>query len=226
MQYHEKKMNVLYFDEEDLKKLFEQPSRAQLEKKILETGTGVEILQDIERAKEFLSDIKIINDKTDIEIFTSLYMLLRFYGGAKIGFILKDSIDVDLPITTISDLKKIIKENDLTDVCLMSGDGLRAFQLKAYKGSDNYDEFLDFLIKKLKHYGNDLGNVNLFVTLQCGGDISNLRFEEIHKKLMGLGIKGGGHILISYNQENKEDVIDTIFPTIGTTRLAHEHIAA
>lgn len=98
----------------------------------------------------------------------------------------------------------------------------RAFQLKAYNGSDNADELFDFIVSRLKKYGFNLGEINLFITLRCGGDIANLKLEELHEKLKVVGVKGTGHILISYNEGNTTEVIVTAYPTLGSTRIPHK----
>lgn len=223
MQYLHKKSSTVYFDENDLKELFERSTRAELKQKVEESGLKPdELLNDPEKIKEILSSIEMLKSKEDIEIFTALYHMLAFYPGTKIGFPLEDLRDVGSnPIQSIDQLKKLTKENDLTDVYLIGADGARAFQLKGYEGLTNSDDLFEFLKMKLLHYALDLGDVNLFVTLRCGGDIADLKLEQVHQKLKELGLKGGGHVLLSYNEENQNDVIVTLYPKLTQTRIVH-----
>ena len=148
-------------------------------------------------------------------------MYLRFYQDkSKVCFKLKDGSDPEKQrVDTLEKLKVAIKENDLTDFLIMSDDGCRAFQLKSFMGETNLDNLFSLIDKKLKHYGYDLGDVNLLITMQSKGDIPDNFFEDLHSKLLQLPIKGEGCILVSYNENNMYDVMNTVYPTLGTNRL-------
>lgn len=225
MKYYHKKTNMICFDQEELKDIFEAPSRKQLTEEIQKNNfKPVDFLIDKQKVQKIMSSIKIINDKEDVEIFSALYMFLKFYSKtSKICFVLKDGINPQKDdISNLKKLKESLKENDLTDFGLMSSDGFRSFQLKAYRDKLTSDECFNFLKKKLKHYANDMGDTNFLITLQSGGEIPENFFEDIHNNLKSLNLKGGGHILISYNENNKFDVINTVYPTIGNTRIPFE----
>ncbi len=225
MRYHHKQTNTIFFDSTDLKQLFEAPSREELAQATAKSGyTGIELLQDKNKMQEIADSIKLIRDKEDVEIFTALYAFLKFYPGAKIGFLLKAGFDpTKEPIDSLDKLKSSLKENDLTDFSFMRDDGVRAFQLKAYRGTTTSNGLFSFIKEKLLHYANDIGDVNLLFFLQSEGNIEGSFFQDINKNLMALKIKGGGHILIYYNEEDKFEVINTVYPTLGTTRIPREH---
>lgn len=225
MQYHHKKTNTLCFDEEDLKYLFEAPSRAELEEKVLEIGlSGEELMASPYLMKSIVDSIKVVSSKEDIEIFSALYVYLHFYqANSKICFKLKDSYNPEKDyVDDVDKLKLATKENDLTDFLIMSDDGCRAFQLKAFTGETNLDNLFALIDKKLKHYGYDIGDVNLLITMQSKGDIPENFFEDLHARLRDLPIKGEGCVLVSYNENNVYDVMNTVYPILGTTRFKHQ----
>lgn len=224
MQYHYKKTNILCFDENDLKQLFELPTRARLAKEVINSGISPEaLLADIDKMRAIVNKVKVVNTKEDVEIFSALYIYLRFYStGSKVCFKLLDSADPDKdPVRSLKKLKSVIKENDLTDFLIMSDDGCRAFQLKAFTGDTDLQSLYSLIENKLKHYGYMLGDVNLLITMQSKGDIPENFFQELHERLKDLPIKGTGHVLILYNENNTYDVMNTVYPTLGTTRIEH-----
>jgi hypothetical protein len=228
MKYHNKQNNMICFDSADLAKFFEIPGKSKLRNAIIANGyLPEEIITDTSKIEKIISSVKLIEDKEDIEIFAALYLFLKFYPGAKICFLLKNDVDPKKEaIDSLEKLKSSLKENDLTDFGFMTTDGIRAFQLKQYKGKTLVIDLLDFIEKKLLHYANDLGEVNLLIILQSDGPITGSFFQDIHKYLMGLKIKGTGHILISYNEANKFSVINTVYPSLGTTRIPRKRFAS
>jgi hypothetical protein len=224
MQYHHKKTSTLCFDENDLKQLFELPTRARLAKEVINSGISPEaLLTDIDKMRAIVDNVKVINTKEDIEIFSALYIYLRFYNtGSKVCFKLLDSADpAKDPVRSLEKLKSVIKENDLTDFLIKSDDGYRAFQLKTFTGDTDLQSLYSLIENKLKHYGYALGDVNLLITMQSKGDISENFFQELHERLKDLPIRGSGHVLVSYNENNTFYVINTVYPKLGTTRIEH-----
>jgi len=222
MKFHYKKKNIICFDSFDLKKLFEAPSRKKLLEEVLKSGySPEELIGDQRKKEEVVEKVKIVTSKEEKEIFCALYMFPRFYPGeSKICFVLKDGIDPQKEsIDTLEKLKKSLKEEDLTDFLFLHNDGFRAYQLKAYLGKTEVNEFFEFLKKKLLHYSNDLGEINLLVIMQSQGAFTGNFFQEIHKRLETIGLKGTGHVLVSYNEENKFNVMNTVYPILGTTRI-------
>ncbi len=223
MQYHHKKTNTICFDSFDLKQLFETEGKGRLIREIKKSGYSTEdLLIDESKIHEIVNTVKLVKDKEDVEIFIALYSLFRFYPKeSKICFLLKREVDPKKePIDTLEKLKNSLKENDLTDFGLMTDDGLRNFQLKQYIETVSADGLFNFIKEKLLHYGNNLGDTNLLIILRATkGDIRGSFFHDLHKKLKTLSIKGDGCILVLYNEENKFDVMNTVYPNLGTTRI-------
>jgi hypothetical protein len=226
MIYYHKKIHAVCFDPADLKQIFEAPWRKLLEEEILRRGYSSEDLlrNGKEKMIEIVNATNNLQDKEDIEIFSALYVFLKFFSEKdQVCFLLKDGVSAKVEnIDSMEKLKESLKENDLTDFGLMNDDGYRAFQLKQYKGKADPKELFAFMEKKLRHYGNNMGDVNLLVVLQSQGAIEENFFEDLHANLKTLKLNGSGHILVSYNEDNKFDVLNTVYPTLGTTRIKHE----
>lgn len=229
MIYYEKKKNMLCYDKGDIRSLFESPSRESLYEEVLRTGlSSEEIKNDSDKMNQIVGCVKIINDKEDIEIFSTLYVFLNFYPeGTRVCYLLKDSINPNKEkIDSLQNFKRSLKENDMTDFILMGEDGCRAFQLKGYSGKGIFTDLLAFIKEKLKKYGNDLTGVNLLISLRGGGELEASIFEKIHKELKKMNLRGDGHVLVYYNDAAKFDVIKTVFPILGTTRKEHKYLSA
>jgi len=221
MKYHYKKTNTICFDSADLEQLFAIEGRVKIAREILKRGYSTkDLLVDENKIYEITNTVKLVEDKEDTEVFAALYCLLEFYPTAKICFLLKDGIDPQKEsISSLVKLKTSLKENNLTDFGLMMNDGPINFQLKQYRGTTTSSELFSFIKEKLQHYGNNLGDTNLLIVLQSKGDIRGSFFQDINSNLKTLNIKGGGHVLVLYNEENKWNVINTVYPILGTTRI-------
>jgi len=100
------------------------------------------------------------------------------------------------------------------------GNEFRQFQLKRYQEGLNTQNIFDFIKKKIEHYANDLGDMNLLLVLQSQAwDVSYVDFHELHDKLKSLNLTFRGQILISYNESDREKVINQVYPDITTTRI-------
>lgn len=218
---------MICFDSADLARFFEISGKRALWREIVRKGySEAELLSDRRKMEEIVDAVKLVKDKEDVEIFSALYLFLKFYPGAKVCFLLKDSVNpTKEAIDSLEKLKSSLKENDLTDFGLMAKDGMRAFQMKRYKGKTEIGELLSFIKEKLLHYANDIGEVNLLFVLQSEGPIVGSFFHDIYEDLTKLKVKGTGHILISYNEEDKFDVINTVYPFLATTRIPHKNFA-
>lgn len=181
-------------------------------------------LNKMEEVADFVN-ARLMKEKEEIEIFVALFGHLGIYPkNTQICFVLEDDFDPrKTAIKTLEELKASIKENALTDFGVMSGDGLRQFQLKQYKDELNTDGLFDFIKKKIEHYGKDLGQTNLLIILQgVGEDIGTIDFEILTKRLNEMGMKPGFEILVSYNEANKVDVINRVYPSLATCRMERE----
>lgn len=204
--------------------MYKQAKREEILTAVFDAGYSLEELKaNKERMLEIVDSVQgeMIKNKEEIEIFVALFGHLGMYSPeSKVCFILKDVVDPrKMPIRTLNELKASIKEGSITDFGIMSDDGLRQFQLKQYKEGLNTDDLFAFIEKKLNHYGKDLGSTNLLILLQTeGGDIGEIDFEELNRRVIGIGIKSDVEVLVSYNEENKFDVINVVYPTLGTSR--------
>lgn len=217
---------MICFTPDELKHIYNAPLRKRLMEEILKSGYSInELSVDRNKMEEITKRIPILQDKEEIEIFCALYVFAEMYKGeTKICFLLKDGVNPEKEyIDSLEKLKVSLKEKDLTDFLLQNSDGFRAYQLKSYRGKTEVNEFFEFLKKKLRHYCNDMGEVNLLITMQSQGDFTGNFFQDIHERLKKINLKSTGHILISYNEDNKFDVTNTVYPTLKTTRIPHEN---
>ena len=216
-----KKERMICFDLQELKNIFElSPKKIMLEE-IIKNKFSFEDTFDKSKKEKIFSTVKIINDKEDYEIFTALYILSDFYNNSKICFIHNNKFNpIKDQIKSIVELKKYIEDDNIVDFALMDKKFTRSFQLKKYIGLGKVKDVVHYIKTKVIHYGNDIGNTNFLVTLNMGGAIEEDHFfQKIHNELKLLRIKGTGHILLMYNEENKFMLIKTIFPEIGTTKI-------
>jgi hypothetical protein len=232
MIYYYRKLNLVCFDIQDIRNIFEAPSREWLRDFIFSEASFLAggfpyFLRDKDKMLEIANQHSLLNDKDDVEIFTAAYMMLTFFPKeSRVCFYMKDGFNPNKhDVNSLESLKKNIKENHHTDVCLLSNNNLRAFQLKNYKGNCSTAEFMCFLTKKLKHYAFDLGTTNLYITLGSSGEIEEDLFRNIHDQLNKLNLKGTGEILVTYNENNKFDVLNTVYPILGTHRVPYGNLS-
>ena len=65
----------------------------------------------------------------------------------------------------------------------------------------------------------------MLIILQSKGNIEKNFFEDVHERLKELVLKGTGSILITYNEENKFDVMNTVYPILGNTRVPYKKLS-
>ncbi len=218
-----KNKNIVCFKKEELQNIFEVAKKAEFFDEIEKQKISLEDLRSDPDKMENLA--KIVSDRTsngrdDHEIFASIFVFADFYeNGSEICFELKNTFNSSRDkIITLQDLNHV--RNDPPDFIIKSSDGYREFELKRYRGGLTTNEVFDFLFKKIKHYGNNLGDMNLLLVLQSSGnDISKIDFYELNSKVKALNLKFEGWVLISYNESNKEMVINQVFPDLATTRI-------
>ncbi len=224
-----KTAHMICFTQAELSGLYGTAKKLEIAKEIAAKGYApIEMMFDPQKLNEIVDTLKErgLKSKEDVEIFVALFTYLEFYSeDSRVCFVMKDSFNPrKTPIQTFDELKNALKENELTDFAIASADGLRQFQLKRYRDELNTDSLLAFIQKKLAHYGNDMGGRNLLILLQAdeGTDIGVIDFEVLSQALKESDIKTEDHILISYNEMNKVNVINTVYPTLGTTRIPYK----
>lgn len=217
-------MHMLCISRAEFENIYRQAKREELLAAIVDKGYSFEDMKaDKAKMQEVAESVQadLMKNKDEIEIFVAQFGLLGMYPkDSDLCFVLKDIVDPrKTPVTSLKTLKSSIKEGSITDFGVMSDDGLRQFQLKQYKGKLNTDDLFAFIESKINHYGKDLGSTNLLILLQSeGGDISNVDFEELNKRIQGIGIKSDIEVLVSYNENNTHNVINVVYPKLGTLR--------
>ena len=214
---------MIGFDKQDLMNFLKEQAKPRIDEELCKRNwTTEDLYNDQEKMNIVGNAVPLIQNKEEEEVFFALEIFPEFYKTeSRIWFILKPGIDPK-SIVSMEILRSSLKENDLTDFLLQHADGFRAYQLKGYWGSVTTHDLFEFLKKKLLHYCNDLGSVNLAVVLRSSGDLDGKGFfEDLSNELKSINIKGAGHILIIYNEENKFSVMNTVYPFLGTTRIPY-----
>ena len=222
---------MICIDTEELKSMFETKKKEELSEEILRRGLTSDQLKADRALMEEVAEtvqVKMNNNKEDIELFVVSYCLSNMYSeSGQICFPLKDSVNPkDMTTATLDELKESIKEGHSTDFGIMLSDGFRQFQLKQYKEKLDTDTLFSFIEKKVKHYGGDLGDTNLLVLLQSeDGLIDNVDFKDLVKRITDIDIKSDSEILIYYNEANKVDVINRVYPKLSTCRKESDRLS-
>lgn len=217
------------FSLQEIRNIFEAEKLNQIGKRVKNGELSVEDLFDRKKIDEIASEMSagIGRRKEETEIFCAAYLLEEFHDGdPHICFMMKDSFDPNKNnIDSFEILKRNVKEDDLTDFLFFNGEDARAMQLKQYKEELNTNDFFKFIREKIRHYGNDLGQVNMLVLIQSpNGDIGNLDFDELNKRLIQEGLTFKGEILLSYNLKNESRVISRVYPSVAHKISAIEAI--
>ena len=223
MKYH-KEQNILCFAKYEIDSLFKATKSIEL----LQEMSGKKLtFDDLKANRAILEDIvdSIVatsgKDKDEVEIFVVTYMLLDFYEDlSECCFYMENGFNPEKDrIKDLTDLKRFIKEYSLVDFLILSKCGFRAFQLKRYRERLMTEDVFQFIVKKLNHYGNQLGDVNLLLLLQSQEAELNIDFKTLNKKINKLKLAFDGNILVWFNEVNKFDVIVEIYPKLRSRKL-------
>ncbi len=227
---HLRKLHMICLTIDELLNLFRKARLKDLERVLDEKGYElVDLHHDSGKMHEVADSIveENLRYKEEIEIFAALEACLNFYPKeSKICFALKDNINPkQYDFSSLENLKNATKENELTDFAIFSEDGLRQFQLKQFQEILSNDSLFAFIEKKLKAYGNNLGEVNLLIQLQGPkkdrGIVQQMSidFEKLHEQILGMNLKFSGQILIQYNENNKFTVIHQVYPELRSKQI-------
>lgn len=223
MRFYQKE-NLLCFPREELFHLFEVSKKRELLEEMTKLGFTFEDLRNDYSKMEQIADAvgdRGARDRDEHEIFAALYVFLRFYEpDSEVCFEVRGFDPNRDKISTLNDLNIFRRSVGNSDFAIKSGDGLRKFQLKRYRGEPNIEGLFKFIKDKLNHYGSDLGDTNLLIQIQSPPWTSwDIDFHELHDRMKSLKLKFPGEILISYNQSDKEHVIIQVYPELGKTRI-------
>lgn len=216
--------NIVCFEKNELKQIFEDAKKQEFKEELRKRKISFSCLRNNMQVMEDMAGEmgeKTAQDRDEHEIFGVAYDFIDFYdGNSQICFELKNNVDIKKGITNLADLKNAREENSLNDFIIRSKDVFRPFQLKRYRDRANTKSLLEFIKLKLREYGNNLGYTNLLIVLQTKEyDISGIDFEIIHKELHAMELKQTAGILISYNENNKFSIINSIFPELSRSEI-------
>jgi len=214
---------VACFSKDELLRMFKIAKKTELLKEMVKRGFSFDDLRnDYSKMKE-VSDVvgeRGAQDRDEHEIFAAVFIFLDFYEiSSEVCFKLKSDFNSHKDrIVSLQDLNKF--RTDPPDFIIKSTDGFREFELKRYRDGLNTEEIFNFIKKKVAYYANDLGDMNLLLVPQSiPYSVSSINFHELHKQLKSLNFKFEGQILISYNENNKESVINQVYPELATKRI-------
>jgi hypothetical protein len=161
-------------------------------------------------------------DRDEHEIFASRFIFVHFYGNdSEICFEVRDEFNpTQDKIASLEDLIRFRKIATDSDFMIKAKDGFRNFQMKRYRGELDTKSILEFIVSKVAHYANNLGDTNLLVQIQ-GPDYArmNVDFHELHEKIKSRNFQFLGQILISYNDNNTAQVLIQVHAELTETKL-------
>jgi hypothetical protein len=166
-----KKQNIVCFTPIELKELYKGDKLEKLHKTISEKGLTLSDLIENHPKQREVVDASIKEDlksKEQVEILAALNSCIVFYGeNSEVGFPLKKSYDIlKNPIRNLADLKNATEEETMIDFAIISEGLMYQFQFKRYRDILETENFLSFIKKMLKKYGDKLGKLNLLIILQ------------------------------------------------------------
>lgn len=230
--YFHKKLNMICYDTDTLRDIFEQTSKNKIFRIIeeeLAKSLSVDGLDNLEKMNKLINKNPLISDTDDLEIFFGGYLIHNFFDiKYKVCFPLKNGFDPKKnDIYSMIGIKNNLNKDNPIDFTLIRDEDnlIEHFQLKMYTGCTKIEDFLLFIDKKIKHYAYDLSNISILFNLKGTGNIEGDFFQNTHDFLKKLQIKGNGRIFITYNEENKFDVLNEVYPTLATRRVPYKKLS-
>lgn len=208
---------------DELHALYSADKEKALLAEIKKRGYSVEEVVANEKLKQEITSAlsrQMLKSKEEREVFGALFLYFQFVpAGSFVCFELTDSFLPKNKIDTYKKLLDSIKERSLTDFSFLSKDGFRQFQLKQYPGTLGTQELLLFIQAKLQHYGNSIGDVNLLFQLQGKpNEEMKIDFTDLHNELVKMKLNFEGQILLTYNENDKAQAMNEVFPKLTTSR--------
>lgn len=224
MHFH--KQGILYLTEKELLELIRIKTDNDIATELSLRGHTVGDLEKIPLLLESIANDlgkRTAEDRDEHEIFTAIFNVMDFFpeGGA-IGFPMKPSFNPNVDvIESFDDLVSFREINSINDFLIETKDGAFAFQLKRYRGSLNTNDILTFLRKTIDEYYGQLRDTILLVVLQPNSNnITAVNFDKIHDELKNLNSLDDGTVLISYNANGKQIIMQQVHPE--RARSAHD----
>lgn len=230
--------NAICFTLQEIKQIYKRTKLRQIQEVLAVKGESFEqaILEQGQVLQEAVNEIiaKGLKDTDEVEVFMATTLAFRYFkeGDTHVCFILKNGTKlstIDVSTLDLGGLKKIMQKDDSTDFVINTGKSWH-FQHKQCKESLETIPVFEFIKRELKGYGNNLGQVNLFVTLQyprnvdpaSGMQTSNIDFAHLHRLIKELNLNQAGEILVSYNEANKYAVLWKVYPELEEGKVSLE----
>ena len=217
-----KKQNIICLTQEELRFMFERFKKNQMLERLAKEGMTLYDLQHNRAEMEKLA-LKMgkegAKDRDEHEVFAALYVFSKYFDqDCQICFELSNFNPEKDAIDSFEELLRFRKVDSDSDFLIMQNDGLRKFQLKRYRDEMTAEKIFQFIKEKIEHYGGSLGNTNLWILLQPEAwSQQKIEFHEIHESIWTLHLKQDGHILVAYNEGDKENVTVEVYPKIQKT---------
>jgi hypothetical protein len=221
---------IVCFKREELERLYKEDQLLAMKKEMAKQGVTVEDLES-DYAKREIKNFKkvadavglyVANDRDLHEVFASMHIFLPFYEkNSEVCFELKSSFILGrTAISTLVDLNHL-REDVLGDFIIKSSDGFRIIQLKRYREGLDADSVFEYVKQQLAKYGRSLGDTNLLIILQPpkGSSLDGLDFEEVYQRLKALNLVITGQVLLAFNSNSTETVIEQVYPEHTTTSV-------
>lgn len=214
--------NFIYFEPEELTHLCKIYVADIIAKNLSENK------QKITDKLNLISDVidkdkikKILLKKENIEFLTSIVISKFYEKDVKIGFLIKNKIQIEKLASKIIESKELkilidnVEEDTDCDFIISSSTGIRKFQLKQCREKLNTKNLFEYIKKKLDVYGT-LGDTNLIILAQGNGspeqskDVVNI--SEIYQKIKTLNYNFNGEVLIIRTTNGINFFIYEVYP--------------
>lgn len=222
MEIHKKHGSlVACFPKEELLRMYEDYKKSLILEELTKRGKTLDNFNSISEAQEWMSELvqTAADDRDEHELIATLFFVADFYEDTcEVCFKLKNSFNHNKDkIDSINTLNEY--RDDPPDFIIKQSDGWRDFELKRYRNTLDTNTVFDFITEKVKHY-RDLGDMNLLLILQSK-DSNDLQidFHDLHERLIKQDYNFKGQILLSFNNNNTEMVINQVFPELTTSTI-------
>lgn len=222
---YSKRDNIVCFSKSELEALYQASEKAELLNEIVKEGYSSTDLVDSSTMEKLTDSVarRRAADRDKHEIFAALYVYVNFCGpGNEICFELKPGFNPRSDrIASLEDLIRFRNTDSDSDFIIRAIDGVRILQLKRYRGALDPSGVFNFIKQEIAHYGNNLGDTNLVIQLQPPRYtiIDQDFFHEVHDRLKMLGLTFRGEVLISFNQDGKEQILIQVYPELTQMRI-------
>ncbi|MFO0718459.1 MAG: hypothetical protein U0522_00265 [Candidatus Paceibacterota bacterium] len=180
-----------------------------------------DVMADQKKVLEVVQPVSesLAEDKDEVEIFVAFDSIVDFYkSDSLICFPLRANFNTSRDtINSFSELKNSIEEASPDDIIIFDGVNYRSFQMKRYRGKLETQDIGKYIVNKIEGYGN-LGDRNLLVIPQSDLPF-NIDFHELHDFLKNEKPPITGQVLVGFNANNKEFLLNQVYPDLNTSSI-------